>query len=329
MWFQALTGFAEPAVDDVAGQFVVDGPSITSRANGRTMRVGRFEMPSLGELRGRAAGATASERAPGTRLRELVGDVRALHAIAASAGSLFQVASQFNMLEMASPSLTPEDGVDRYETDHTQGPACAIACGAGTIYRNYLVPIGAAIGQTADRQLDGLADLRAALGVEMTMRNGYALPTAAQLQQVSGAIDALDDVGRDALMAHLRIGIHWDTEVTFGDPGYTVAQAYCSALPVAYQSHATTAWEPFARLVLDAAYEATLAAAVLNAVATGNRTVHLTLLGGGAFGNPTAWIVDALSRACRLFEHADLDLAIVSYRQTNPDLAGLLATHRS
>lgn len=28
-----------------------------------------------------------------------------------------------------------------YEFDRTQGPACAIACGAGTIFRNWLVPL--------------------------------------------------------------------------------------------------------------------------------------------------------------------------------------------
>ena len=38
--------------------------------------------------------------------------------------------------------MTPEDGVTRYKDDPTQGPACAIAAGAATIYRNYFVPIG-------------------------------------------------------------------------------------------------------------------------------------------------------------------------------------------
>ncbi len=52
---------------------------------------------------------------------------------------MFQVASQFNLLEMISPNVTPDDGIGIYENDPTQGPACAIACGAGTIYRNYLV----------------------------------------------------------------------------------------------------------------------------------------------------------------------------------------------
>ena len=43
-------------------------------------------------------------------VREVVADVQALHADAANAGTLFQVASQFNLLEMTSPDLTPEQG---------------------------------------------------------------------------------------------------------------------------------------------------------------------------------------------------------------------------
>jgi hypothetical protein len=52
--------------------------------------------------------------------------MRRMHRLPENAGALFQVASQFNLLEMVSPSVTPEDGVTRYQDDHTQGPACAI-----------------------------------------------------------------------------------------------------------------------------------------------------------------------------------------------------------
>ena len=55
--------------------------------------------------------------------------------------------------------MTPEHGVTRYQHDHTQGPACAIAAGAATIYRNYFAPVGGSHGQTTERQFDGLADL--------------------------------------------------------------------------------------------------------------------------------------------------------------------------
>jgi hypothetical protein len=79
-----------------------------------------------------------------------------MHSAPEFSGALFQVASQFNALEMTGPGVTPEHGVTRYRDDHTQGPACAIAAGAATIYRNYFVPVANGIGQTAKRQLNGL-----------------------------------------------------------------------------------------------------------------------------------------------------------------------------
>lgn len=75
---------------------------------------------------------------------------------AQNAGALFQVASQFNLLEMQSHHNTPESGVGIYGSDSTQGPACAIASGAGTIYRNYFVPVNGQIGQSKDNQIDCL-----------------------------------------------------------------------------------------------------------------------------------------------------------------------------
>jgi hypothetical protein len=55
---------------------------------------------------------------------------------------------------MVGPAVTPEHGVTRYKDDPTQGPACAIAAGAATIYRNYFAPVGDGHGQTKERQLD-------------------------------------------------------------------------------------------------------------------------------------------------------------------------------
>src|SRR3954468_13074580 len=66
-----------------------------------------------------------------------------------------------------------------------------------------------------------------------------------------------------------------------------VSQAFCSALPVAYSQVPSPHWELFGSLVLEAAYEATLWAAVINAQRGVSNVVFLTLLGGGAFGNPS------------------------------------------
>lgn len=321
MWFEALTGFREEAVDDVAGRFAVDGEHITSKANGRTMRVGRFETPTLAELRARAAAVDVDGA---LALDEVVADVQQLHVDPDNRGALFQVASQFNTLEMVSPSVTPEQGIARYAHDRTQGPACAVACGAGTIHRNYLVAFDDGIGQTATRQIDCLADVAGRIGVPFAMRNGYALPGADELAAIAEAITTLDTGARDDLAGRLRIGLQHDTEVTLDGGGHEVTQAYCSALPVAYADHPVDLWEPFARFVLDAAYEATLAAAVVNRASTGNRLVYLTLLGGGAFGNPTSWIIDAIRRATGIHAAADLDVRIVSYGRPSRSVRALL-----
>ncbi len=94
--------------------------------------------------------------------------------------------------------------------------------------------------------------------------------------------------------------------------GRRVSQAYCSALPVSYGLRGGE-WEPFGRLVLQAAYEATLLAAVEQAAGGGSNKVLLTRLGGGAFGNEDAWINDAIERAVEIVGDAGLDISIVCY----------------
>jgi hypothetical protein len=143
---------------------------------------------------------------------------------------LFQVASQFNLLEMTGPDVTPEHGVTRYAFDRTQGPACAIAAGAATIYRNYCAPVDGHVGQTQDRQIDCLRDLGAALRNEdnslWTMRNGYALCTESGLASIARTIDAMSVAEQDSLRDRLRVGLHWDVEVTGGiAPGLLVSRA--------------------------------------------------------------------------------------------------------
>jgi hypothetical protein len=256
-------------------------------------------------------------------VRSVVGDVHQLHQAPDCRGALFQVASQFNLLEMVGPEVTPEHGVTIYQHDRTQGPACAIAAGAATIYRNYFAPVGDHVGQTAGRQLDGLADLGAALSAGTgrlpaelwTMRNGYAMCTAHGLEAIDAHLSTLDEAGRDALRGLLRIGVHRDVEVTDapGPERLVVSQAFCSALPVAYGRLPRGLWAGFAQLVLEAAYEATLQAAVPNAAQGGSNVVLLTRLGGGAFGNDEAWIDAALRRALDAHREHDLDVRLVCY----------------
>ena len=326
-WFEELTGVAEESPEQVRANLSVDGQVLKSHVNGKTLVCGELETPSLAELRRRvqASGYETGEMT----VREVVANVQHLHTDKVNTGALFQVASQFNLLEMVSPNVTPERGVGIYERDRTQGPACAIAAGAGTIYRNYFVPVNGQIGQSATNQIDCLADIGAALGHTENrlwdMRNGYALPSGDGLAEIGQRLGASSEPELDALRQLLRIGLQWHTQVTLASCTHLVSQAYCSALPVAYSACPPEDWEEFARLILEASYEATLCAALVNASHTGNNTVFLTLVGGGAFGNETDWILGGLQRALDLYKQAVLDVAIVSYGEPNPDIQHLVS----
>lgn len=129
----------------------------------------------------------------------------------------------------------------------------------------------------------------------------------------------------EEIRARLRIGIQADTQVTsssfgrmtYNGPQQLVTQAYCSAVSVSYSRCTSSAWEPFAREILNSAYEATMIAAIENMARNsgkpGSRRVFLTALGGGVFGNPMEWVHDAIQAACEKFADYNFEVYLVSY----------------
>lgn len=326
-WFEKLTGCSEDSIENVRKHLTVEGTRLSSRLNGQSWVCGELQIPTLAHLR---ECVHQVQRDPKTiAVSEVVANVQKLHADSANTHALFQVASQFNLLEMVSPGVTPERGVGIYENDFTQGPACAIAAGAGTIYRNYFVNVHGHVGQSADHQIDCLAGVGALLGNTGQRMwksvNGYALPTAGGLKEINQRLANMDEFQVDRIRQALQIGLQWNTQVTLDSASHTVSQAYCSAMPVAYTGHDSDLWAPFAKLVLDSAYEATICAAILNAERTGDNRLFLTMLGGGAFGNEPDWIVDAMRRSLDLYFESGLDIVIVSYGRSNQNVQQLLA----
>jgi hypothetical protein len=247
-WFERLTGFRETSYDDTRAKLKVEGRRLQSLINGKSYGIGNLELVPLNVLRKRVESAGGL---PGRLKASVVtGDVRQMHQLPENAGALFQVASQFNLLEMTGPEVSPEDGVTRYQYDRTQGPACAIAAGAATIYRNYFAPVDGRDGQTLERQFDGLADLGEALGETLNkpvkalwkMKNGYALCSRAGLDAIADHLGKLRPEQVDILRGKLCIGVHRDVEVTDAPAEHRllVSQAFCSALPVAYTPIRTT-----------------------------------------------------------------------------------------
>jgi len=325
-WFEKLTGFKEVNYEVTRSNLEVNNQTLCSKVNSAKYGIGEFEINSLETLRNRAKSSKILSGVIKTSI--VTGDVRQMHQD--NPGSLFQVASQFNLLEMASPNVTPEDGVTGYQYDKTQGPACAIAAGAATIYRNYFAPFQDTIGQTSTRQIDCLFDVGVTLSKAIKlpisdlweMKNGYALCTQKGLKTINDHLKSLTKENIDLIRQKLNIGIHYNVEVTDSQKSQQVlvSQAFCSALPVAYSNILPDDWEPFALVVLEAAYEATLWTTVLNAKKSGSNVVFLTLLGGGAFGNKNIWICSAIRRAINLLKNYDLDIRFVSYGAPQKEL---------
>ena len=159
------------------------------------------------------------------------------------------------------------------------------------------------------------------------MKNGYALPIngksmAALKSEIRGGY-----VNTNQARNRLRVAIHWDTDVyTQNTHRHRVAQVYCSALPIGYDKETPLEdWSEFAQIVLDATYEATLAAAAILAHQNQRRvTVFLTKVGGGVFANPPKWITAAIQRSLDLFEDQPLDVRLVHYGQCDQDYLGSL-----
>ena len=259
MWFEELMGFDEVSPSQVRENIVLEGDCLISKINGRQYNCGKLLIQSLEELRNLTS--PLDIHPDKLSLSEVVGDVAMLHKDPKNKGTVFQAASQFNLLEMVGPQVTPEKGVGIYEYDKTQGPACAVACGAGTIYRNYFVNVQGQTGQMETIQIDCLDDLGYYFGNEnealWKMRNGYALATRQGLSMVDQNIKSLSKEAYQLVKGKLKVGIQKDTQVNISNDELLVTQVYCSALPIAYSSIDYVKWESFARLILEATYEAT------------------------------------------------------------------------
>jgi hypothetical protein len=292
---------------------------------GKTYRFGRLEIASLANLRAQVQVVLAKLPTQKNQVSEIVGDVSDFHEDPQNENAVFQVASQFNLLEMLEPELRPEDGITIYCKDGTQGPACALSAPAGTLYRNYFVKVNPnkpQRGQTYNRQIHTLAALEKALGVKLKRQNGYVfVKSVKQLSKITDFIAKQTPEQRDALMQLVEVGIQWNTEVN--DAQKYVQQVYASALAISYHDHVdelldTSLWPRFASLVLDAAYEATLLTTILNLAKNGCGRVYLTTLGGGVFGNKHTWIYGAIEKTIAKMPQVGLDIKVVSYKESKP-----------
>jgi len=339
-WFRDTFGFSEAGskgliFDEVRSAFKLEGSGndrlLVVKKDGRKFAIGAFETPSVLELRKKAKlllSPKLIKELGEITFQNICGDSRTLHLDPKNEGAVFQVASQFNCLEMVSPGVKPKHGITRYEYDMTQGPVCAIACPAATLFRNYFA--GAIPGKGQDNnQLDNAADIAKLVNNAKhkywQMESGYLLPCRrdsikelnkhfTQKVTIDGKAISLSE----AISSRLRVGVHWNTETArqrLRSP-HRVCQVFSSALPISYTRTPIKDFAHLGHAILNGTYDATLSVGAILAAQRKKRvTVYLTCIGGGAFGNPQGWIADAIQQALDRWSYAPIDVRLVHYKR--------------
>ena len=271
---------------------------------------------------------------------------RAIHINPSYHDSIFQVASQFNALEMVNSRITPQQGITNYVHDDTQGPECAIMCPFGTLYRNYFcMPNASTNKQPEDKSVNGnpqtgpeatvppkptdpiniqintLTELMKKEFANLRFQNGYVFVNdKAQLESINTYLS--NPVNFWNAMMAIKYVIQEDTPVVnvAGDGkimDHKVSQIYCSAYPVAYDPLKAPEKDYYllSSMILHAVYYSTLAYAVSRITPDEPRKkVFLTRVGGGVFENK-AYIIDtAIYNAVSHFIAYPIDVYIVNYK---------------
>ena len=282
---------AEAEVADPNTAFTLDEHGYaTLNAAGQSWAAGRFETPTIDELRGRV-----TAKNPGRLwLFDGAGPATDIGGMQASFGgrALFQVASQFNALEATSPATLAQ--IEDYFFDETQGPRASIGAFPAVMLRHYSAP--AADGKrftqrTGGRQIDLLAGV-VPEGCSPVV-NGYLLgPGVMRAAEYAEALETH--------FGQIRVGLHdgaevvrgykWDGEVL--EPA-RVGQVLTSTAAGGWygaEQDFGASFVPVCRSLLRAAYLGTL----LGAASLGRSPAVLTLIGGGVFGNPPGLIWESI-----------------------------------
>ena len=282
-WFKQEFGFVESnyTYEQVRNLFEWDSSNfiLKSNCNQKEFYVGPFTTPTIKDLTITYQElSNNSKPKSGLKFQTITNSVQSLINNKLNEGSIFQVASQFNCLEMINPLKKPEDGISDYEHDKTQGPACALSCPAATVYRNYFLNYDEKT--KVCRQINLLENIEKYVNNEenqyWVMKNGYSM-AGANFSRLKSDIEN-KIISSETLMENLKIGIHWQTDVC--QNSHRICQVFCSALPVAYNSQNIEEWECFARLILEGFYKGLLLVGGISALQKKKKVkVFLTLLG--------------------------------------------------
>jgi len=242
---------------------------------------------------------------------------------------VFQVASNFNALELTSPSDQMEN-ISNYIYDKTQGPFASISAGSGLILRSYYAFItpkelensnskASTWKQYPVNHLWTTADKNKQLNLlqntDIPVLNSYVAFYNKKLSEI-----------KNFETKNIEIGWHENIQVTSGlmqgdkhmlinDPLQIINQVFTAAVDF-YSNQAFLEDKKainIAQNILDAAYEGTLRAAAL----FGKKKVYLSLIGGGVFQNKLSWIASAIEKMENFIKNSGLEVTLIIFDSTS------------
>lgn len=291
---------------------------IENLKTGQRYKSGVLSTPSVGQLQ-EVKPIRGGE--PSGKLQVLRGvhdltkvDVGRLQAQPENKNAVFQVASNFNALElmnMYDERAMTEVGF--YINDYTQGPFASISAAPGLLMRHYYPfchpdrPVGEWRQIFQGKQIELLGD------TPFQVVNGYL-----NLKE--------EDLSLELPKADVKVCSHREVQVTFGgvegsehavvtDPSQTVDQVFTATGDLMGTNRMLFRENPdkvsgIIRNILMAAYEGTIRCAIQGR----RKRVYLTLIGGGVFANPAEWIVEAILAQIPLIVESGLDVMVNTYR---------------
>lgn len=318
---------------------------LKNSANNKRFRAGKFSQLSIGELRGKTAAISSTTPGSfnviealdpaGKKYYKFV-EIGANQAASANEDAVFQVASNFNALELVS-SDDHMKNITGYFNDLTQGPFASISAAPGTILRHYYMfykpdtnpsdwqqyPVPDRLWRKSDanKQINFLEN------TDIPIVNSYVAFSKRRPAQVNNF--KVEDI---------QIGWHEGIQVTSGLmpnpqkhtqfylPNQIINQVFTAA--VDFSSNARYKEDPkaiqIAQAVQDAAYEGTIRAAV----AAGKKKVFLTLIGGGVFANKLEWIANALEKMKDFIKKSGLEVTLVIFNGNDSRLRDQIVAFR-
>lgn len=286
----------------------INGILNTSQGN---YRAGWFVAPTVKEIKDMVGSLHHIKKgsAEGTVIKGM--DVGLAH-VNAEPLEVFQGASQLNALEMVDIDVIPNDGINIYVNDPTQGPRTAIACASGTLVRNYWLPM------IYGSQYNMLENLK------ISHTNGYLL-WGTEPESVIVKMHGFEDNIRISSMLYTQV-----SGITVKKEGYIehqsnklMHQIYSSAAPMnTYRNGGNVQkQEQINRLLLTAQYIGIIGLSLIlhyydsiNKRTTLTKPrVNLTLVGGGVFNVSQNIIFESIQKAITYYDGYSFELYIHGY----------------